>query len=438
MKLFTSTENEKWVEGEIRSEKFDSCDLKIETEKRQTMMGFGGCFNELGQLGLDTLTEDERAGIFDCFFGPDSELRFDFCRLPVGASDYAAEWYSHNETDGDFAMEHFSIDRDKKILIPYIKEALRRNPELTLFASPWSPPAWLKHPKAYNHGTLVWKPEYLKAYALYFVKFIQAYAAEGIPIHQLHVQNEMFSDQKFPSCVWTAEQLAEFIEVYLDPAFQKHKINTEIWLGTMNGGSDAQTDFDTFAFKILNSPASRCIKGVAYQWGGKDSVRRQAECFPQIPIIQSENECGDGQNSWAYAKYIYRLSRRYITNGVCAYVYWNMILNSRNGCSTWGWRQNCMVSIENGQAQYNHEYYIFKHLCRFVGKGAVRRKLSGLFSGMSVAFETPAGQKVILVHNPLDRAFELCVDADGQTAKAVLPPDSVSTIVFDEPGRTSL
>lgn len=123
--------------------------------------------------------------MYNALFSPDGDSRFSICRLPIGASDYALEWYSHNEAENDVEMDHFSIERDRQYLIPYIKEALKRNPDLQLFASPWSPPTWMKFPKAYNYGTLRWEPAILKAYALYFVKFVQAYAEEGITIHQV-------------------------------------------------------------------------------------------------------------------------------------------------------------------------------------------------------------------------------------------------------------
>ncbi len=142
--------------------------------------GFGGCFNELGYQALSHLTEDERNQILDALFFNNGDCRFSICRLPIGASDYALEWYSLNDTPEDYDMRDFSIERDKKYIIPYIREALKRNPDLKLFASPWSPPTWMKHPKAYNYGTLRWEPKVLEAYALYFVKFVQAYEQEGI------------------------------------------------------------------------------------------------------------------------------------------------------------------------------------------------------------------------------------------------------------------
>lgn len=113
-----------------------AANLTVTAETFQTLEGFGGCFNELGFVALGHLPEEERAGLMHELFHPEGEQRFSICRLPIGASDYALEWYSLNETDGDYAMEHFSIERDRQMLIPYIKEALQLNPDLKLFASP--------------------------------------------------------------------------------------------------------------------------------------------------------------------------------------------------------------------------------------------------------------------------------------------------------------
>lgn len=230
---YSTTQDSPWKELSFASTN-ESANLKLTGEQHQLVEGFGGCFNELGYMALSHLSEEQRHEVFHSLFHPEGEHKFNICRLPIGASDYAEQWYSHNEVDGDVAMEHFSIERDFKYLIPYIKEALSYNPNLQFFASPWSPPTWMKSPKAYNYGTLRWEKDILEAYALYFVKFVQAYRDAGITIHQVHVQNEVIADQKFPSCMWTGEQLREFIADYLGPAFDKHGLDTEIWLGTIN------------------------------------------------------------------------------------------------------------------------------------------------------------------------------------------------------------
>ena len=179
-----------------------------------------------------------------------------------------------NETQGDYEMRNFSIERDKEYLIPYIKEAEKYSGKLNLFASPWSPPTWMKSPPVYNFGTLIWEEKNLKAYAFYFKRFIEEYEKEGIKINQIHIQNEPIADQKFPSCVWSGKELRDFVKSYIGPLFEKSKINTEIWLGTLNSPYDDYGDsnwqfgqYNNFANTVLSDKeAKKYISGVGYQW----------------------------------------------------------------------------------------------------------------------------------------------------------------------------
>ena len=139
MLWISSTENKQWQKEEnFTNEK--GTEIVIGAEKGKPIYGFGACFSELGIKAISSLDGEKRRAVYDDFFGKDG-CGFSFCRLPVGANDFAENWYSYNEVENDFSMEYFSIDRDRKYLIPAIKEAQERCPELSLFASPWSPPA---------------------------------------------------------------------------------------------------------------------------------------------------------------------------------------------------------------------------------------------------------------------------------------------------------
>jgi len=449
----TSTERQQWqTSTDYRVKNLAASDansavrnagdkLIVTEEEGQQLLGFGGCFNELGYIALQKLPQSEREQILDSLFLPTSDQRFDICRLPIGASDYALDWYSLNEHDGDYAMQHFSIERDKKYLIPYIKEALKRNPQLKLFASPWSPPTWMKFPKAYNFGTLRFEPKVLKAYALYFVKFVQAYAAEGITIHQIHVQNEVVADQKFPSCVWTGDQLRIFIGQYLGPAFKQHGIESEIWLGTINAPEAwdewikrKETDFNGYANTVLSDPeAYQYISGVGYQWAGKYAIQRTAMSYSELQYLQTENECGDGENTWFYARYVFNLYHHYFINGVNGYIYWNMVLEPE-GMSTWGWKQNSMITINPASQTviYNPEYYVMKHFAHYIGAGAVRLALRGPWCGNALAFRNAQGQRIIVVANPFKNERKLSIDlGNGKLLQRQLEPESFHTIVIE-------
>ncbi len=429
---YVTTEKEDWrslAYAPVEGDTYTSVTANGDTD--QTIHGFGGCFNELGGVALQKLPQEKQDEVLDLLFDPakDDGLRLNYNRMSIGASDYGARWYSYNENKGDYAMEKFSIDEDREYMLPYIKAAYARGGnDMILFGSPWSPPTWMKTPPVYNFGRLTWTEENLRAYALYFKKYIEAYAAEGIRVDQIYVQNEMFSDQKFPSCLWSSDEMYEFITQYLGPLFEKEGVKTDIMLGTLNANEVIYHDFPS---RFFHDPvASRYVKGAAFQWNGKYSVNMTHESFPEKLLIQSENECGNGNNDWGYAKYIYGLFRHYFTYGVNAYVYWNMILEP-GGMSSWGWHQNAMVTV-NPDATYtlNHEFYVMRHFSRYVQKGAVRLKLQGHFTANSTAFRNPDGSVVLTTINPFKHAVTMAFDYAGERYSFTLEPDSIHTMVI--------
>lgn len=425
--VITTTREQAWQKSECVAGVEIEVNLRLTTDRHQIWEGWGGCFNELGWIALSALPSERRDEILRELFDPDAGCRFNLCRLPIGASDYAAEWYSHNETSGDLTMKHFAIERDQLYLLPYIQAALALRPDMKLFASPWSPPTWMKFPKVYNYGTLVWTPEILRAYALYLAKFIQAYQREGVRIDQLHPQNELVADQKFPSCVWTGAQMRDFIRDDLGPLFVKLGLDCEIWLGTLN-----MNDYDGYINTVLSDPAANgFIHGVGLQWDGKGMAQRLHASWPEKRIIQTENECGNGQNTWEYAHYVFGLLQHYISNGANAYVYWNMVLEP-DGKSTWGWKQNAMVTV-NGETQevtFNPEFHVMKHYSHFIAPGAVRMGLAGCLAANAVAFENPDGSRVVVVANPLKNERRCVLGEGSRFSSMSLPPESFNTVVF--------
>jgi len=419
----TSTPDKQWMKRTV-APSAGRPNLRLSGSRHQTIDGFGGCFNELGWIALNSLPAAGRGKVLRELFHPKEGCRFSLCRLPLGASDYAAEWYSHNENDGDFAMNKFSIARDRQYLLPYIKSALRFRKDLKLFASPWSPPTWMKFPKAHNYGTFIMERKYLDAYAHYFRKFVEAYRREGVTIDKVYPQNEPVADQKFPSCLWTGPEMAAFIGRHLGPTFERAKLDCEIWLGTLN-----TDDFNAWPRTVLSdSDAARYVRGIGFQWAGKGQVQLVHETYPHLPLMQTENECGDGRNTWDYAEYVFGLIRHYLGNGVGAYIYWNMILQP-GGPSTWGWNQNSMVCIDpkKRKATWNPEFYVMKHFSHFVDPGATRLGLCGEWTGNALAFENPDGTTALVVHNPFHRSQTLGFGA-GFSAK--LPPGSINTFVL--------
>ena len=423
MKWICTTEMQPWAERTAYVQNADN-QLTLEEAEGHPLLGFGGCFNELGMRALLDLKEEERGRVLDLLFD-DGHCAFNFCRLSVGANDFAESWYSYNETDGDYEMQNFSIERDERLIIPFVREAQKRRNDLRLFASPWSPPIWMKFPKAHNYGTLVQTPENLKAYALYFKKYLLAYKDKGIPIQQLHVQNEPMSSQKFPSCVWTGEEFVRFISEYLIDAVDGL---ADIWIGTINGPETDQralrTRYSQYVGRVMQD--ARCrqyVKGASYQWAGKFAMQQTHDDYPELRLIQSESECGDGENTWQFALYTFEMMRHYFRNGASAYVYWNMALKE-GGESTWGWHQNSLVVVKDGRAQVTPEFYLMQHFSHFVRRGARVLRTSGPWSSNTVAFENPDGTKVAVLMNPYETEKTVSVEEKN----LLLPPRSFHTV----------
>jgi glucosylceramidase len=275
----------------------------------QVMEGFGACFNELGWTALNTLPAAQRDEVLKELFSA-AGCNFSICRLPIGANDYSLSWYSHDEKSGDFALANFSISRDEVFLIPYIRAAMVHQRKLSLWASAWSPPTWMKTNGRYNGGTIRPEKRVLEAYADYLARFVKAYRERGLNLRSIHVQNEPGAEQPFPSCVWSSGQVAEFIGRFLGPKFAKEKTGADIWLGALNIGDAAYSE------RVLEDPAAApFIAGAGFQWDGRRAIGEIHKKFPKLPLMETESECGDGSNDWKAAQHTWGLFRAYIGNG---------------------------------------------------------------------------------------------------------------------------
>jgi glucosylceramidase len=441
-----TTEARPWQPGSLFKPTFGwemlNLNLDPATASDHAIDGFGGCFNELGWTSLQALSESDRDSVMHELFHPTDGACFTYCRMPIGANDFATEAYSHDETDGDFELKHFSIDHDRNTLVPFIHAAQRYQPNLRLWASPWTPPSWMKrnhfyaeakaHPGMKDNGIrpdqigqegedmFIQEPRYFETYAKYFARFIEAYRAEGIRIGMVMPQNEFNSAQNFPSCTWTPEGLARFLR-YLGPEMQK--LGVDVFFGTLERG-----DPKMLQTVMADKEAGRFVKGVGTQWAGKNALPAIHHQLPGLVVFQSEQECGDGSNRWSYASYCWQLMKHYFRSGASAYMYWN-ISTDNGGMSTWGWAQNSLVSVDSAAKtfRYNHDYYVLKHLTHFVSIGAKRLDATGTCDD-ALGFQNPDGSIVVLLRNELPHAQMVQVQLPDRAIAVELPPDSVGTI----------
>ncbi len=449
-----STVNDTWKEVDLNSQNANQADqiFYLDTTKSQQIIdGFGGSFNELGWDALNTLDAEEREAVMAELFSTENPgVQFTICRMPIGANDFARDFYSLNTTAGDFAMDSFNVERDKTSLIPYIKNARAYNPDLKVWGSPWSPPVWMKTNNHYacrsadvndlpeyrqgeeNVTQFIMEPEYLEAYALYFSKYIEAYQKEGIPIYAVHVQNEPNSCQNFPSCIWTGQDLGRFIGGYLGPKLRETHPDVEIWLGTIE-----RPYIERIAEVIENSNARQYITGVGFQWAGRGAIPLVNITYPHLKLMQTETECGNGwlpwhenaQNDWAALEYTFSLMEHYFSHGANSYLYWNMVLDE-TGKSTWSWKQNSMITIDTQSEEviYNPEFYLMKHFSHYVKPGAV--KLDVKNDGQFLAFKNPDNSVIIQYYNMLSEAEMVSFNINGDNLTFELDPKSLNTIVL--------
>lgn len=401
-------------------------DIQLGEPISTDFLGFGGCFNELGWKALCKAGTEDREAVMQALFATEGDCNFRYCRLPMGANDFAESWYSYAEVEGDFGLEHFTIERDRRHVLPFLRAAATaRGDRLQLFASPWSPPTWLKHPAVYNFGHLVDDPRHQRTYADYFVRYLRAYESEGFAIDAVHVQNEPNSDQKFPSCVWSGPQMRDFIRDYLGPALSDAGLPTEIWIGTIERG-----DHNAWVGTIMADEAAAVhVKGAGFQWAGKAAVQQARQAYPDLPIIQTESECGDGENSWSQAHYVFDLIRHYLVNGARAYVYWNMALET-GGMSSWGWKQNSLVTVDSstGAVTYNPEFHVMRHFGRVVRPGATVLATAGRWSANLISVRNHDSQIGHVIRNPHGSPQEVTVPMQESSVKIELPPYSFTSL----------
>ncbi len=446
-----TTETAPWKMQKIATSKqiVSNPDVELLVNSRlQSIEGFGACFNELGWTSLNALPAKDKNSILKELFQPNFGANFTICRMPVGANDFSRDWYSYNETEGDFAMTKFSISNDLQTLVPFIKKALVFNPALKIWASPWSPPSWMKWNKHYacavpdgslaknfdnnltpdsqgKEGTnmFIQEKKYLSAYALYFSKFIDAYRKQGIKIGMVMPQNEFNSCQIFPSCTWTASALTNFVGKYLGPQMRKQQV--DIMFGTMERANEALADT-----ALLDKYAGKYIKGIGFQWAGKGAIAGIHKRYPTLQLYQSEQECGDGKNDWAYCKYTWTLMKHYFESGASAYMYWNISLD-KGGYSRWGWQQNSLVTVdkENKTFQFNHEYYLMKHFSHYIKPGAKMLETTGGFKNV-LAFINPDKSIVMVAQNETGQASKITIKVESNFISIELKPNSFNSIIL--------
>ena len=316
-KVITSAPGNYWkTDGTVTVVTTGNADVTVnDTSMAQTFEGFGGAFNEMGWNYLSMLSATDRDRAIKLLFDATDGAHFVMGRIPIGASDYALQRYTDDETAGDTALTNFSISQDMKYLIPYVKAAQAVNGSIRLWASPWTPPTWMKANSgssngiscaragntAFDGGCMQDMAANLTALAQYFVKWIQAYAQQQITIETLAPQNEPSYAQGYPSALWAPALYTKFLPI-LNSALTGAGLSTKIMLGTMSNGDMGATskDLQVVQAVMADSTAKGLVKVMGLQWGmldlyeGKTSgVGPSNFMTGSLPVWATEHKCGN-------------------------------------------------------------------------------------------------------------------------------------------------
>jgi O-glycosyl hydrolase len=395
-----------WRRGRAPAEATIAVD---ETRRYQRMEGFGASFTDSSAWLVGTRLDRKRrdAAMRDLFSARDG-IGLSFVRQPMGASDFAVEGnYSYDDMpagETDPTLAHFSIDHDRAYIIPLLAQARKLNPQLTLMASPWSAPGWMKTSDNMVGGTL--EPDAYQPLADYFAKFIQAYADEGIPIRYISPNNEpLYIPAGYPGMGLPAEEAGELIRHHLGPTLRAHGLDTRIL------SYDHNWDVISYPESLYADPeTARHVYGTAWHCYGGD-VRAQSlshNNYPAKPAYHTECSGGEwegtDEDGFSGAMSLVINAPR---DWAKAVVRWNMALDADNG-PTNGGCLTCRGVLKvtqdaNGDWDYAKtvDYYALGHASKFVRPGARRIASNTLGVGdiQDVAFVNPDGTKALVAHN---------------------------------------
>ena len=431
---------------------------------------WGTCFNELDLDALELLTAEEQERVMHDLFAPDGDLHFTRGRLTMNANDYSRAWYECDTVSGDFRLKYFNIEHDKQNVIRLIRQAQKHQPHLTFWVSPWSPPTWMKINQDYpvlssrfnkqprekdyllyeggevdademqflgerqgqfprrlaSQDYMIQEPRYLQAYADMFCRFIELYREEGVPIDMVMYQNEAYSYTPYPGCAWTPDGTVRFNRDYLAPTLRRRHPEVSLYVGTFN------TNRLDCVERIVDGLKEH-VEGIGLQWEGRDNIVAIRQRYPEMHLISSESECGNGSMDWRAGEHTFHLLADYVGRGCDEYYIWNFILCDQ-GVSPWGWKQNALVRVNSADRTFSYrpEFYAVKHFSHFVEPGsrvtayASREETKGT---PTIAFRRPDGRRVVVTANLTDEGRTVSVRFGKRLLTAQLPPHSFHTFV---------
>ncbi len=451
VKLYTTASNTDLRLTLTENLKFKETPQPIESEvsvfvnpqkQYQSFIGIGGAITDASAEVFAKLSADKQQELLNAYYDKEKGIGYTLIRTNIHSCDFSSVSYTY-VAEGDKDLKSFSIQHDKQFRIPLIKKAIETaGGNLLFYASPWSPPAFMKdNNNMLRGGKLL--PEYAQSWANYYTKFIKAYETEGIPVWGITLQNEPMATQKWESCIFTAEEERDFLKNFLGPTMEREGLADKkivVW--------DHNRDLINHRANTIlqDSDASKYAWGVGFHWyeswaGGEemyDNVRNVYESFPDKPLLFTEG-CAesfrpDGYQTWRNAERYGRSMINDFNNGTVGWTDWNILLDETGGPNHV--ENFCFAPLhgdtKTGELIYTPSYYYIGHFSKFIRPNAKRiSTVSSRSHLLSTSFMNDGGNIVTVVMNQSDLEIKYKLYVGTSSAvEVVIPAHAIQTLVY--------
>ena len=397
----------------------------------QEMDGFGAAITGSTGYNLMQMTQENRTKFLTETFSDKEGYGFSYVRIAIGCSDFSFSEFTCCDEKG---LEHFALPmEDTKYVIPILKEILAINPAVKIIAAPWTCPKWMKVKSltdrtpldSWTNGQL--NPDYYQDYATYFVKWIQAFKAEGIDIYAVTPQNEPLNRGNSASLYMEWEEQRDFVKTALGPQMKAAGLSTKIYAFDHNYNYDNIESQKNYPGKIYeDAAASQYLAGAAYHnyGGNREELLNIHQAYPEKELLFTETSIGTWNSGRDLSKRLMEdmeeVALGTINNWCKGVIVWNLMLDNDRGPNREGGCQTCYGAVDINNSDYktiirNSHYYIIAHLSSVVKPGAVRIATTGYTdNGITCsAFENTDGTYAFVLINNNEKSKKITV-SDGQ------------------------
>ena len=401
----------------------------------QTIEGFGGAFTEAAAVTWKRMGPANQQTIISAYFDAVTGHGYTLCRTHINSCDFSTSNYAYDEVAGDTELKHFSIARDQQALLPMIQAALAASKTpFKLFATPWSPPAWMKTNGEMNHGGKL-KPEYQQAWADYFVRYIQEYAKQGVTFWGLTSQNEPEANSPWDNCLYSPVEHRDFIRDYLGPTLRRAQLlKVKLLMWDHNRDNMAE-----YADVMYSDPvASRYIWGTAYHWysdGAFPNMSMHHDAWPDKPLLATEacQDFGPHLGEWGPGERYGSAIVSDLNRWSVGWVDWNLVLDEQGGpnhannfCSA-----PIIADTKNDQLMFQSSYYYMGHFARYIRPGARRILCSSSQNDIeATACVNSDGTVAVVALNRHDQPVRFNLKSMETATPVTLPAHAVATYLF--------